>query len=747
MNRILATLALAAAVLTGPSMQTVMAREVSEATADGRGPAVEQRTLSLVALASEYRRAAESERPALLAQLIELARERRLLLAQEAESDPAAVLKVALPAKVRDSFPAAARDELEQRAEVEGTLQVLFEEYGDRHLLRHYLTRSGRRYRLSFATAPADLLSGAKVRARGVVLGRTADSSTEAAMVVDAGAAGLEILAAGGTTTTSSGTVIPSNTFGEQRTAVLLVNFPGKPTEPWTVEAARNLVFGRPNGFIQENSSGQTWLSGEVFGWFTIPVDIATCDSAKIAWEAQKAAQSAGIDLSPYSRYVYAFPDIGCPWAGQATVGGNPSEAWFDGTLAISGIVSHEIGHNFGLAHSHALEGGSQVLPAGGTSLDYGDVVDLMGSTSAGHYNAFQKQRLGWLDYGSSPLLTHVSATGSYVIEPYAAPGTGPKALQIPQGIDAAGRPVSFYLEFRQPVGFDAFLAGSPYEANVLNGVIVHIGTEGDRQSSFLLDMTPESQPTDWNDPALTVGRSYRDPASGVTVTTENAGSAGATVRVSFAQPDCVPAPPTVAIAPAQGPWVSAGTAVNFEVTVGNADSAACSGSTFNLAAQLPAEWSGSFTQPTLTLAPGASGTASLSVTSAAGAADGFYGFAVTAGDPSRSSSDSATYVVSSAVNHAPVAVADSATTPEGVAVTIGVLANDSDPDGDPLTRTAVSQGANGTVTANSDGTVSYTPRRRFRGTDQFTYTVSDGRASATAAVTVTVIAQGKKNR
>ena len=69
----------------------------------------------------------------------------------------------------------------------------------------------------------------------------------------------------------------------------------------------------------------------------------------------------------------------------------------------------------------------------------------------------------------------------------------------------------------------------------------------------------------------------------------------------------------------------------------------------------------------------------------------------------------------------------------------VDVLANDTDPDGDALAVTAVGRAGTGT-TALSAGTVRYTPRRDWAGTDTFTYTVSDGRGgTATGRVTVTV--------
>jgi immune inhibitor A len=90
--------------------------------------------------------------------------------------------------------------------------------------------------------------------------------------------------------------------------------------------------------------------------------------------------------------------------------------------------------------------------------------------------------------------------------------------------------------------------------------------------------------------------------------------------------------------------------------------------------------------------------------------------------------------------NRPPTAMADSATTQEDEAVTVYVVANDSDPDGDALTVTGVTQPANGSAVANAGGTVTYTPASGFVGTDTFTYTVSDGRGgTSTASVTIAV--------
>jgi hypothetical protein len=89
--------------------------------------------------------------------------------------------------------------------------------------------------------------------------------------------------------------------------------------------------------------------------------------------------------------------------------------------------------------------------------------------------------------------------------------------------------------------------------------------------------------------------------------------------------------------------------------------------------------------------------------------------------------------------NHNPVANADSATTLEGVPVTINVLSNDTDADGDTLSVASFGQPAHGTVT-QSNGSLIYTPAAGYTGADAFSYVVSDGNGgTATGNVGVTM--------
>lgn len=91
-------------------------------------------------------------------------------------------------------------------------------------------------------------------------------------------------------------------------------------------------------------------------------------------------------------------------------------------------------------------------------------------------------------------------------------------------------------------------------------------------------------------------------------------------------------------------------------------------------------------------------------------------------------------------VNDPPTAQNDATTTDEDTPVSISVLANDSDVDGDALTVASLEQPRRGQVTLTENGVLRYTPPADFSGQVRFRYTVKDGHGGrATARVVVTV--------
>ncbi len=840
-----------------PHGHVIQQEKLVSPTAKGKRQQAQDNTSALKQAMADYRGASAKNKHHYLEQMISLAHGRQALLSELFQSDPSTVAQVALTAKARKGMPEKVQALLEQEQTLEGELEVFYEDYEDhsKSRLRHVLNTSEGLIEVHGSSqSPINAIqSGVKVRARGWKFKDVADKWD--ALVVADEADGLSVLAQDSTgtvtasTTTSSAAL--SNTFGEQRTLVLLVNFQDNPQQPWTIDEVKDMVFGKVNDFYKENSFGQTWLSGDVHGYYTLPIN-SSCDYKGFESYITAAAEADGIDTSSYSRKVYIYPKVeNCGWSGMGTVGGNPSRAWINGAFRLN-TIGHELGHNFGLHHAQALECGTNTV--GGTcyNYSYGDTLDIMG-TSNGHFNAFNKEQLGWIKPSEQEVVT-ITNSGTYSLEPYeTAPAGAAKGLRIKRGTDAAsGQPLWYYIEYRQPIGFDSFLEG---QTTITDGVVFHAVTGDDLSSVQLLDMTPNSVNSDLIDAALIAGNTYEDTEAGITITTEWADSSGASVHVSFAEPMCVPSMPSVAVVSNQVSGVESGSTVGYSVTVTNNDGDGCATSNFAIEASAPSGWVTTASQ--LNLAPGASDTVTVDVTSDQAAIDGTYGitFNVTnVTDTDYDASATANYVVETAVeacqlstpflimstnqngdfepgstvsytatvtnqdsatcdattftlaanipngwsansgamtlipgetqsitmtvtssteatdgtynivinakhsadaslnasqvvsvsivapvteNNAPAAQNDSVTLTSKDPVTIDVLKNDSDPEGDTLKVISVTQGAKGTVQITSNGQLLYSPAKSFKGSDSFSYTISDGVNTASASVNI----------
>jgi hypothetical protein len=655
-------------------------------------------------MATRYQLAGRTERSILKANLRDVASQRHELLAALIETDPAEVLRVALPDEMRAGLPTAVRDDVEQRVEVEGEIEVMYEDWEDGSRLCYWLNVGGERLSLHFTSDPqANLLTGSRVHVKGVRLGESIalQSSKEA------------LSASSGSDVETMAVTVPPNTFGEQKVLVLLVNFQDLQTQPFSVTQVQNTVFGTVNSFYRESSYQQTWLAGDVYGWYTLPISSSTCDTSAIATYAKQAAAAAGVNLSAYNRQVYAFPSLStCGFTGASTVGGTPSQSWINGSMTLR-TVGHELGHGMGIYHGRALDCGSQVIGGTCTTIEYGDSLDILGQPGVtGHSHAAQKERLGWLGYGSSPGITTVQANGTYWIDPYESIGSNPKALKVLKSIDSVtGVKTYYYVEFRRPIGFDSFISGNN---NVMNGVMIHTSVDPYYRDNYLLDMTPET--SSWSDAALVVGRSYNDPNINVTMTPLSVSNSGASVAISFGPQPCVPANPYMTLAPSACQWVSPGSAITYQVSLSNNDNG-CTASTFNLQATVPSGWSAVFNNSSLTLSPGASATALLTITSPSSAPVGFYNVVASgsnASNPNYSASCSGTCSVMNSLGVSVASAQASYTRSQTAIVTAVVSANGSPISGASVNFTLTK--ANGSVvtgagTTGADGSAVFNYR------------------------------------
>ena len=437
-----------------------------------------------------------------------------------------------------DQASAQAQANAGTHVQLQGELEVLNKDFKDHAEVSYSLKlANGQHLPMHFTTEPpTHLLTGDHVQAEG--------NLSNSGLLLYSGSN----LKSGGnkgnspTTAPAAPTGIPvANTFGTQSTLVMLVNFQDDAVQPYTMSEVQTMFSGTVNNFFVENSYGQTSIAPTVVGWYTIPDSVTACNTAQIATDANNAATAAGVNLSSFNRYVYFYPySTACAFSGASNVGGKPSQSWINGTLDPH-VLDHEMGHAFGLWHSHSLDcGTSATICSNGNQIEYGDLMDTMGvpQTASADYNAFQKERLGWLNYGASPSIQTVTASGTYTINAYEQGGlAGPSALKILKSTDpTTGAKTWYYLEARKPLGVDAFLTSSIYYTqNETNGVLFHTGTDGNGNASNLLDMTPSTPTaTGWWDMSLAVGQTFTDSTAKVTVTVTSVSSAGATVQVTL---------------------------------------------------------------------------------------------------------------------------------------------------------------------------------------------------------------------
>ena len=146
-----------------------MPSQASDRWPEGIDRVVEQQTQSLNAMVRHYSRATADEKSRLLEEMTAVALDRKQILTQQVEENPGLLLRVALPAHLRDRMPIELQDFIEQRLEIQGKLIVFYEDHEGGPRLRYELETVDDRLPLHFKALPPKLLSGTRVRVTGRV--------------------------------------------------------------------------------------------------------------------------------------------------------------------------------------------------------------------------------------------------------------------------------------------------------------------------------------------------------------------------------------------------------------------------------------------------------------------------------------------------------------------------------------------------------------------------------------------------
>jgi hypothetical protein len=555
------------------------------------------------------------------------------------------------------------------------------------------------RFELKLLASQAGRLEpGANIQVKGRLSGflLTADTTADAVTVLSGPAAAAPVTARKGLV------LLLDITDGNGVKHAVSASCDGSTAQDAAIMFGYNSTAGNVDGCYQDSSFGKMGWGGSAYPGG--PLDVvrvnvsdgtlnlsATCNEFTWGSDADTAATKAGVTLSNYQHRIYVLPpDVGCSWAGEAYVScGNSCQAW---VKAYSGqpcgyndTFAHELGHNVGMEHASTDSNND-----GAIDCEYCDDSDFMGYSEANlrTQNGPHKVEMAWISGGG---VVDGGAGGVFTIAPLEQAGAAiPQVVRITPG---AGLP--YYLSYRVATGYDSSIPQPSLYANKTNihryagGNTLFVGAVGD-------------------------GESFNDSKNGLTVTQNSHTSSSATFTVSTT---CSPLSPAVSLSPSTQGTNTVPAAKSYTVTVTNRDSVACAATLFALSGSAPAGWTKAVTPGSLSLAPGASATATLSATAPAGTVDGNYSVgASTAADGNHASaSASATFSVDTTKPTAPSSL--TATASKGSKVLLKWTASSDTGSGIAFYRIY----RNGVALSATPSTTSYTDAP---GNGTWTYTV-----------------------
>ncbi len=241
-------------------------------------------------------------------------------------------------------------------------------------------------------------------------------------------------------------------THGAKRMLLIRVDFKDRRGQPIAggkkVDAfAASKIVVEVDAFYRQNSYGKTSLTlqaSDVTPVFTLSKAAAYYAvnelNDTLHEEAQDLAAAGGYNLEDYDRIAVIFSSLGkirfskITYGGLANVAG--SRLWFNGRFDF-GVLAHELGHTYGLHHANLWRTTDQSVIGRGSSVEYGDVFDVMGdnwsATAAYHFNHYFKNVLGWIPDEAVETVIESGTYRVYRFDTVSADLTLPLALRVPR--------------------------------------------------------------------------------------------------------------------------------------------------------------------------------------------------------------------------------------------------------------------------------------------------------------------------
>ena len=344
--------------------------------------------------------------------------------------------------------------------------------------------------------------------------------------------------------------------IGEQKLAIILADYEDDPISEEErqiyIEEIRREIFSMDNRksfsrYINEISYGKAWVTGDIFGFYTLE---CTPDNFSQAVDAA----DPDIYFPDYKRVLLISISTHCGEAssqlnesiqytddGASKLSFSQADTYYHGDILAE--LFHEMLHGYGLGHSNGWDCGDESVYTGENShcrnIGYGDrLYSPMGSVLPYFWekvvpelHASERDILGWMD--PSEILT-VKIGSTYKIKPLELFSNTVKALKIPANEHI------YYVEFRRFLGFDKdftkLVDTGDLGADVFDGAMINFTSNSPyRNESYLIDTTPVGQ--EWNEDVkhvvLREGSEFYDPVNNIRILTSSLSDDELTLKVS----------------------------------------------------------------------------------------------------------------------------------------------------------------------------------------------------------------------
>ncbi len=509
---------------------------------------------------------------------VRLAIARRSVLKALIESDPGRAFTYSTPDGVRNELPEVISQHLEKPVSGHGDFRVAIADDFERRAseVRREVSIAGSTYAAFVYGKRAHEGSRRNVRIEGIAIDQSLAllDISESEIPVAQSPARLNGPWAGdeGGGSGYGATAASSFTQGTKTLLFMPVGFSDDPAAPITQSAA-NLLMTQVNQWFTEQSYNSTSIVSDVTPLLILPQSKAFYAGQSV-WalqdDARSAALAVGFDTANYELDIVCNQILGAPnfnFAGFGSVGGKGLVL----QIPSLDVVTHELGHNYGLWHANFWSAAGDSVIGPGSTVEYGNSFDTMGARNSNPglyaFNACFKNKLNWLPTTS---VHTVATSGLYRINAFDVPnliGGQKYAIRIQKDYSR-----SYWAEFRQK------FTANPWSQNgiILNWSPWNNYAGNSLGGTTLLDTTPGTPSGNGgkDDSPLVIGRTFSDIAAGVHITPIAKGSAGSEtwidVQVNIGDFSSN-VPPTLDIAADQSS-VSANTDVHFTASAVDAD-------------------------------------------------------------------------------------------------------------------------------------------------------------------------------